>query len=138
MANESFRILGRVIDQARKAVPGLRVEAWDKEKVYGDVVGSAQTNKDGALKIELDEPRLRSLFKDRRPDLFFKLLRGKKLVKSTEREISRKVIIGETRVLIQVEVDAASILALPEDDVAPPPPPEPPKAEPVKAEPQIV
>src|SRR3954468_15532182 len=102
MANESFRILGRVIDQSRKAVPGLRVEAWDKERIFTEVAGQAATDKDGAFRIELDEPRLRAMFKDRRPDLYFKLLRGKQLIKSTEKEIARKVIIGETRVLIQV------------------------------------
>ncbi len=113
------------------------MEAWDKERVYADVAGVATTDKDGAFRIELDERSIRSMFKDRRPDLYFKLLRGKKLIKSTEKEIARKIVIGETRVLIQVDVDAASILALPEEEA--PPAPEPKVVEPPKpVEPVIV
>ena len=44
MANDTFRILGRVIDQARKSVPGLRVEAWDKERICKEAAGSAVTD----------------------------------------------------------------------------------------------
>jgi hypothetical protein len=111
MANDTFRILGRVIDQHRKSVPGLRVEAWDKERIRKELAAHADTDKDGQFKIELDEPHVRQLFGDRRPDVFFQLYHGRKLIKSTENSISRKVSFGDTRVLIQVELEAAELAA---------------------------
>ena len=35
-----------------QGIAGLRVEAWDKDMICNDLVGSAVTNEQGAFKIE--------------------------------------------------------------------------------------
>ncbi len=134
MRNDNFRILGRVIDQHRKSVPGLRVEAWDKDGQIKEAVIVGATDRDGAFHLDLDGKQIYQIFGDRRPDLYFKIRRGPALIKSTERSISRKVAVGETRVIVQVDVDAAQIAAMPAEE-APPPPPPPPAPAPVEEPP---
>ncbi len=50
-ANQTFRITGRVIDStSQQGIAGLRVEAWDKDMVFNDLVGSAVTDEQGAFR----------------------------------------------------------------------------------------
>jgi outer membrane protein assembly factor BamB len=82
---EKYLILGRVISRiSQKGVPNLRVEAWDKDLIVNDLVGSAVTDANGAFRIEFDASYFRELFLDRRPDLFFRIFDAGKLIKSTE------------------------------------------------------
>ncbi|MGH9929231.1 MAG: neuraminidase-like domain-containing protein, partial [Pyrinomonadaceae bacterium] len=50
----------------------------------------------------------RELFLDRRPDLFFKVFREKELIKSTEDSVLWNVAAGNTEVVIEVAISAAS------------------------------
>ena len=44
MSGQTFRITSRIIDrQTRLGLAKLRVEAWDKDLIYSDLVGSAVT-----------------------------------------------------------------------------------------------
>lgn len=104
-AKEMFRITGRVIDHTtRQGLAGLRVEAWDKDQICNDLVGSAVTNEQGAFVIEFTSSYFKELFLDRQPDLFFKVFREDELIKSTEDSVLWNVAAGETEVVIEVDV----------------------------------
>ncbi len=108
-AKEMFRIIGRVIDHTtRQGLAGLRVEAWDKDLLYNDLVGSATTDAEGRFHVEFTDSYFKELFLDRQPDLFFKVFRGDGLIKSTEDSVLWNVAAGETEVVIEVDIPAAA------------------------------
>lgn len=77
MATKTFRIIGHIIDRkTHQGVPGLQVEAWDKDLLIDDLIGSAVTDARGALEINFDTSYFRELFLDRKPDLYFKVFSG--------------------------------------------------------------
>ncbi len=85
MANDLYEITGRVIDGTTKeGVANLRVEAWDQDVKYNDLLGSTITNADGGFNISFDTSYFREYSPDVQPDMFFKVFAGKRLVKSTE------------------------------------------------------
>jgi receptor-binding and translocation channel-forming TcA subunit of Tc toxin/ABC toxin-like protein/neuraminidase-like protein/virulence plasmid A protein len=105
---KTFRITGRVIDlKSQDGIAGLRVEAWDKELIFHDLVGSAITDEQGSFRIEFPESHFKELFRDQRPDLFFKVFREKELIKSTEGSVLWNVAAGDTGVVIEVGLPAA-------------------------------
>ena len=51
-----YQISGRVIDEETShPVAGAVVEAWDKDHVYDDLVGSVTTDSDGRFQLEFDD-----------------------------------------------------------------------------------
>jgi hypothetical protein len=85
MTDTIFRINGRLVEKLTGlTLAGLRVEAWDKDLICDDVVGSVVTNQRGEFQIEFTESKFRDLFLDRRPDIFFKVYRADELIASTE------------------------------------------------------
>jgi SdrD B-like domain len=98
MEERTFRISGRVIDQRNQGVAGLRVEAWDKELIRNDLVGSAVTGDQGMFQITLSESYFQELFETRRPDLFFTVSRGSVLIKDTRDSVLWNVGAGDTYV----------------------------------------
>ena len=111
MANEStnlFRITGKVIDgKTLLGVPGLRVEAWDEDLVFNDLVGSAITDDEGSFQMQFDESYFRELFLDRQPDLFFRIFRDNFLIGSTENSVMWNVETAETQVSIEIDLAPA-------------------------------
>ena len=108
----TFKILGRIIDETtHNGIAGLRVEAWDKDLVIDDLVGSALTDAEGRFEIEFSESYFSEIFFDRSPDLFFKVFAGDTLIKSTGDSVLWNLTAGN----IPVEIAIA----------APPPSPDP-------------
>lgn len=115
---KTFDVAGRVIDR-RLGTPlqGLRVEAWDRDERFHSLLGVADTDPDGRFAIRFDETVYGDFGGDVLPDVYFKILHGDQLMKSTfgAPEVDRAEGHSE-RVLA---VDAG---ALP---VVPPAPPDP-------------
>ena len=104
-ANKTFRITGLVIDSTtQQGIAGLRVEAWDKDLIFDDLVGGTVTDGQGAFQIEFTSSYFAELFLDRQPDLFFKVFREDELIKSTEDSVLWNVAAGNTEVVIEVEI----------------------------------
>ena len=83
--DKALRITGRVIDsKSRNGIAGLRVESWDKDLAFNDMLGSAITDAEGAFQIDLDDAHFKEIFADRKPDVFFKVFANGDLVRSTE------------------------------------------------------
>lgn len=83
-----YRIYGKVLSETtQKGVSGLRVEVWDKDPVQDDLLGNDVTDQDGVFSIEFDASYFNELCFDREPDVYFKVIRGKRLLTSTESSV---------------------------------------------------
>lgn len=99
----NYQIEGRVVESGTgRGVPALRVEAWDKDLVFNDMVGGAVTDTEGRFRIEFSVGYFREIFFDRRPDLFFRVFAGQSLIASTESAVMWNVAAGSIPVEIFV------------------------------------
>jgi len=100
----TFQIFGRVIDRPTHfGIAGLRVEAWDKDLICNDLVGSSTTDEQGTFRMEFDESYFQKLFQNRRPELFFKVFREDDLIKNTEHSVLWNIEVGKTQILIEIQ-----------------------------------
>lgn len=101
---EIFHISGYVIDQkTHQGIAALRVEVWDKDLIFNDLVGSSVTDEQGAFQITFNESYFREMFLDRRPDLFFKVFYQGQLIKSTEDSVLWNVATENTQITVEIE-----------------------------------
>lgn len=102
---KNFSVSGQVIDSSNgRRAAKLRVEAWDKDLIFDDLVGSAVTDAQGAFRIEFTQSHFHELFLDRSPDLFFKVFDGDRLLRSTEDSVLWNAKSGDHTLTIEVEV----------------------------------
>lgn len=85
MPIQSYNISGQVINSTtQQGIANLRVEAWDKDNEYYDLLGSTITNMNGGFDISFDSTYFREDIAEAQPNVFFKVYAGKRLLKSTE------------------------------------------------------
>jgi hypothetical protein len=100
-----YRICGVVIErQTRRQLAGMRVEAWDKDPLFDDLLGTAITNEQGTFQIEFDETYFQELFLDQYPDIFFRVFCGDTLIKSTEDAILWNTQSTQLQIALEVEL----------------------------------
>ena len=117
MAEKKYRILGRVIGRSsQQGVPNARVEAWDRDLLVNDLVGSAVTDAKGVFRMEFDSSYFSELFVDRQPDLFFKVFYEDKLVASTEDSVLWNVGTQEVEIVIEADVVISQPEPIPDRD----------------------
>lgn len=105
-----FEISGHIIDSKTKhGIKGLRVEVWDKDLFVSDLVGGTTTGDEGIFRMHFDESYFKELFLDRRPDLFFKVFRGGKLIKDTKDSVLWNVDREDIEMTIEVEDSEGTI-----------------------------
>lgn len=106
-----FRMKGQVVDQKTgRGVAGVRVEAWDEDTVFHQVMGIQHTDTQGRFTITFDERFNGPVL----PELFFKVFHGEELLACTEKSLRWNVAAGDSSALISVEAPMEAPLALPE------------------------
>jgi hypothetical protein len=100
-----IQITGRVTEpKTNQPLSGLRVEAWDKDLIVKDTIGTATTDQQGAFVIELAKSQLKNLFSGRHALLFFKVFRGGQLVTSTEGSVVWDRDAPDSEIVINVNI----------------------------------
>ena len=96
---------GIVVDRAtQRGVKGVRVEAWDRDTVYHDMLGQATTDDEGHFTIGYDRAYFGDHAPDRSPDVFFKLFLDEKEVLTTFEKPQRNLAAGTTRVRLEIDL----------------------------------
>lgn len=85
MKSDRLRIEGRVVTrEGQRPVAGVRVEAWDDDLLVHDAIGRVpRTGEDGRFSMAFTRAAFARWFGERRPDLFFRVYRGKALLAQT-------------------------------------------------------
>src|SRR5882672_3695862 len=103
MPEQTFQILGQVIDQAtRKGVSDLRVEAWDRDEKNNDLLGQSSTDPEGRFTIAFDDTTFSDGGADALPDVFLKIFVGKNVVYNTEAQPIKNWTPGPAPLVIEV------------------------------------
>jgi len=99
----NYRIRGTVVSERDgQGVAYLEVEAWDKDMLIDNFVGSAKTSKTGRFTIKFDSSYYKELCFDRKPYIFFKVYKEQELIHSTEDSVLWNVSNPDIRITISV------------------------------------
>jgi hypothetical protein len=102
--------VGRVVNRkTRKGIPGLRVEAWDKDLIFDDFVGQTVTDDNGEFTLEFESSYYKELCFDRKPDIYFKIYLERELIHSTEDSVLWNVANPDIRITIPVPMPVPEV-----------------------------
>jgi len=107
MAAKAYRTSGQVIEQrTRRGIAGLRVEAWDKDEKYDDLLGVDTTDGRGRFQMDFDQTYFREFSPDLEPELYFKVFRRKQLLKSTRDSV---IVNANQQTEVTIEIETAQL-----------------------------
>lgn len=100
-----YTIHGSVVDRAsQRGVRGVRVEAWDRDTKYHDMLGQAVTNEGGLFTIRFDSVYFGDYGEDRSPDVYFKAFLDEREVLSTFERPLTNAARGGVEVKLELEM----------------------------------
>ncbi len=106
MNKKTYLISGKVIrKQSKVAMEGLRIEAWDNDLFFNEVIGAAQSAKNGEFEIGISVPHFLKWISEHKPDFYFKVYSGDKLVLITSDEVLWRSGQKVNNVLIEVPLE---------------------------------
>src|SRR5215510_9145797 len=90
--SQPFRLTGLVRERAtRRPIPGARVEAWDRDTRFHDMLGVDIATDAGRFAISFTEEYFGDYGGDLYPDVYFRVIRADQVVASTENSIVRNL-----------------------------------------------
>lgn len=99
-----FEIVGTVVQRGtRKGVQGIRVEAWDRDTRFHDMLGSTVTDGAGRFRIRFTDDYFGDYAGDRLPDVFYRVFRDETLILSTQDHPSENE--PGPRITVTLEID---------------------------------
>jgi hypothetical protein len=105
VAQPEYVIRGRVIDRATKAgVRGVRVDAWDRDTRYHDLLGQATTDDEGRFTIGYDSVYFGDFAPDRSPDVYFRLYLDGTEVLSTFDKPRKNIARGAMDAVLELDM----------------------------------
>lgn len=108
MARIIFVISGRVIShQTQKGIVGLQVEVWHKGgrlASQNKLIGGDTTSDEGNFSVAATDDRFDRFSIPPKPDVFFRVLRQGRLLKSTEDDVLKSVSSGRTGIVIEIDL----------------------------------
>jgi hypothetical protein len=100
-----YAIRGVVVDRAtQRGVRGVKVEAWDRDTRYHDLLGQVLTDEDGRFTIGYDGVFFGDFAPDRSPDVFFKVYLDGRLVLDTFEQTRMNVRPGSMEVRLELDM----------------------------------
>lgn len=98
-----FVLQGTVVDRVtRKPVPGVKIEAWDRDTRYHDMLGVATTDQGGRFVIGFQTVYFGDYAPDRSPDVFFKAFIDGREVLTTFETPQYNLERGTTTVVLEL------------------------------------
>lgn len=104
--NKNYTIQGQIIhEQSKQGLPGLRVEAYDKDYITkDDFLGEDQTVEEGRFTIRFTSKQHREWIFDNKPDLYFRVFDGATLIKDTVDNVCWNISDPEIEIVIAVNI----------------------------------
>ena len=100
--DDKYFIKGSVVNLKGLAIPNLTIEAWDKDLLIDDYLGSAISDQQGRFSIIFDSDRFREWFFDRRPDVFFRIYHQGDLVHDSRDDVICNVA---DKLAVEIKID---------------------------------
>lgn len=105
MKKRTYRVQATLVHaRTRQPLPGLRAELLDRDLICDDLVAGAVSDEHGRVSMTFDSTYFRELFFDRRPDLFFRIFDGERLVHDTRDSVLWNVSDPRTELVIEIDL----------------------------------